>query len=179
MVAIESSLPRPSAWSRLVPTSLAAGEPSLALLVQTRRSTTQPTLPRLLSVRPWTGRERRTKAKTKTTGTLSAPGRDKRLSNSLGARNSRRDEDEKRLRRQKTQATKTQQLSWRQELEERRRRKKDSGDKDLGRSVRPTFVAPRSAPFLAPPLSLSLHPAPCGGTGESVLAQGQGIIPPK
>ena len=35
------SLPRPLAWSRLVPASHTAGEPSPALLVRARRSTTQ------------------------------------------------------------------------------------------------------------------------------------------
>ena len=51
------------------------------------------------------------------------------------------------------------------------------------RKVRPTFVArgsaPRSAPFLAPPLSLSLHPAPCGGRGSQFWLRAKEIIPPK
>ena len=134
MVAVESSLPRPSAWSRLAPTSLAAGEPSPALLVRTRRSTTQPALLRLPSVPPWTGRspsrEGRTKAKTTTTGTP--------------RRGPRRQELKTRARTKKTQATKTQQLS---------------DDKDSRRSV----LAPlgsaglrpsqRGAPPVAPPHS--------------------------
>ena len=62
-------LPRPSAWSRLPPTPLAVGEPSPALLVRTRRSTTQPVLPRLPSVPPWTSRSPRRERRTKTTGT--------------------------------------------------------------------------------------------------------------
>ena len=45
-------LPRSSAWSRLVPVSHAAGEPSPAPLVRTRRSTTQPALLRLPSTSP-------------------------------------------------------------------------------------------------------------------------------
>ena len=49
-------LPRPSACSRLVPASHAAGEPSPAPLVRTHRSTTQPALLRLPSASPPTGR---------------------------------------------------------------------------------------------------------------------------
>ena len=52
VLAGESSLPRPSAWSRRAPTPFAAGEPSPALLAQTRRSSPQPALPRLPSVPP-------------------------------------------------------------------------------------------------------------------------------
>jgi len=67
--SVESSLQRPSAWSRLAPTPLVAREPSPALLAQTRRSTTPPALPRLPSVPPWTGRppsrEHRTKERGK------------------------------------------------------------------------------------------------------------------
>ena len=64
-MAVESSLPRPSAWSRLAPTPLAVGEPSPALLVQTR-STTPPALPRPPSVPPWTGRSPSREHRTKT-----------------------------------------------------------------------------------------------------------------
>ena len=47
-----SPLPRLIAWSRLAPTPLAAGEPSPALLVRTRESSTRPALPRLPSIPP-------------------------------------------------------------------------------------------------------------------------------
>ena len=47
-----SSLPRPSAWSRLVPTPSAAGEPSPALPVRTRGSSARPALSRLSTVPP-------------------------------------------------------------------------------------------------------------------------------
>ena len=45
--SVESSLPRPSVWSRLAPTPSVAREPSPALLARTRGSTTPPSLPRL------------------------------------------------------------------------------------------------------------------------------------
>ena len=45
----------------------------------------------------------------------------------------------------------------------------------------PPFVArgsaPRSAPFLAPPLSLSLHPAPCGGRVSQFWLRAKELFP--
>ena len=161
-MAVESSLPRPSAWSRLVPTSLAAGEPSPALLVRTRRSTTQPTLPRIPSV---------------------PPGQAARQAASAGPR--RRPKRQELFRRQ--EETKDSATLSAPGTRGETKTKKDSGDKDSGRSVRPTFVAwgsaprsaPRSAPFLAPPLLLSLHPSPCGGRGSQFWPRAKEIIPPK
>ena len=95
-------LPRPSAWSRLAPTPLAVGEPSPALLVRTRGSTTQPALPRLPSVPPWIGRPPNRERRTKTTGTQRrGPRREKTQAKKTGEKDSRLSDDKK-LRRQRT-----------------------------------------------------------------------------
>ena len=135
-----------------------AGEPSPALLFRTRRSTTQPALPRLPSVPPLTGR---------------SPSRERWSSSDFRFLPSAQ--------------VSPQPTSF---------PRQDQTRQDPEGPCCPPFVARgstlRSAPFSAPPpfellleasrrgaraLSLSLHPAPCGGRGSQFWLRARELFP--